>query len=50
MEPLPQSIARGNDGGQMRAWWLTRMLYGPPRYGLRGKISNGYFFTGSAGR
>jgi uncharacterized protein (DUF1800 family) len=27
MEPLAQSIGRGNNGAQARAWWLYRMLY-----------------------
>jgi hypothetical protein len=29
MEPLAQNIARYNDAGHMRAWWMTRMLYSP---------------------
>jgi uncharacterized protein (DUF1800 family) len=28
-DPLAQSIARGNNGPQLRAWWLYRMLYTP---------------------
>jgi uncharacterized protein (DUF1800 family) len=27
--PLAESIARGNNGQQLRAWWLHRMLYSP---------------------
>src|SRR5205085_8564110 len=27
MRPLADTIARRNNGGQLRAWWLTRMLY-----------------------
>jgi hypothetical protein len=29
MKPLADTIAKGNAGGQLRAWWLTRMLYSP---------------------
>lgn len=29
MEPLAAIIARYNDAGHLRAWWLTRMLYSP---------------------
>ncbi len=29
MGPLAQSIARANNGQQLRAWWLARMLYTP---------------------
>src|SRR5438105_770586 len=27
--PLADSIARANNGQQLRAWWLHRMLYSP---------------------
>jgi uncharacterized protein (DUF1800 family) len=29
LAPLAGAIARGNNAQQMRAWWLTRMLYTP---------------------
>jgi hypothetical protein len=29
MAPLAETIARANSGTQLRAWWLTRMLYSP---------------------
>ena len=29
MAPLAHSIARYNDAGHLRAWWLTRMLHSP---------------------
>jgi uncharacterized protein (DUF1800 family) len=29
MAPLARTISNGNNGAQMRAWWLTRMLYTP---------------------
>ncbi len=29
MGPLAQNIARYNDAGHMRAWWMSRMLYSP---------------------
>jgi uncharacterized protein (DUF1800 family) len=29
MAPLARTIVQGNNGAQLRAWWLTRMLYGP---------------------
>jgi uncharacterized protein (DUF1800 family) len=28
-QPLADSIARANNGQQLRAWWVYRMLYGP---------------------
>src|SRR5262245_44019448 len=29
MGPLADSIVRLNNGGQLRAWWVARMLYTP---------------------
>jgi uncharacterized protein (DUF1800 family) len=29
MAPLARTIVQGNNGAQMRAWWLARMLYTP---------------------
>jgi uncharacterized protein (DUF1800 family) len=29
MQPLADTIARGNDAAHLRSWWLTRMLYTP---------------------
>jgi uncharacterized protein (DUF1800 family) len=56
---LADSIAEGNNGGQLRAWWLMRMLYGsqPLREKLtlfwhnhfatsNGKVQNARFMLG----
>jgi uncharacterized protein (DUF1800 family) len=37
MEPLAANIARYNDAGHMRAWWMSRMLYSP--YPLQEKFT-----------
>src|SRR5262245_20558260 len=29
MDPLAQSLARANNGGALRAWWLSNVLYTP---------------------
>ena len=29
MAPLARTIAKGNNGQQLRAWWVARMLYSP---------------------
>jgi uncharacterized protein (DUF1800 family) len=49
MQPLADTIARGNNGGQLRAWWLTRMLYSP--HPLQEKITlfwHNHFATSNA--
>src|SRR5262249_50649159 len=47
--PLAESIARGNNGPQLRAWWLYRMLYTPQP--LREKLTlfwHNHFATSNA--
>jgi uncharacterized protein (DUF1800 family) len=49
MKPLADSIARGNNGAQARAWWLYRMLYSPQP--LREKLTlfwHNHFATSNA--
>jgi uncharacterized protein (DUF1800 family) len=49
MAPLAQSIARANNGGQMRAWWVARMLNAP--HPLQEKITlfwHNHFATSNA--
>jgi hypothetical protein len=49
MEPLAESIAKANNGQQLRAWWLNRMLYGP--HPLREKMTlfwHNHFATSNA--
>ncbi len=46
---LAESIAKGNNGGQLRAWWLNRMLYSP--HPLQEKITlfwHNHFATSNA--
>jgi uncharacterized protein (DUF1800 family) len=48
-DPLAQSIARANNGPQLRAWWLYRMLYSPQP--LREKLTlfwHNHFATSNA--
>ncbi len=48
-EPLAQSTARANNGPQLRAWWLYRMLYTPQP--LREKLTlfwHNHFATSNA--
>ncbi len=49
MAPIEAVIARTNNAGQMRAWWLTRMLYSP--HPLREKLTlfwHNHFATSNA--
>ncbi len=49
MAPLAASIAKTNNGNQLRAWWLTRMLYSP--YPLQEKLTlfwHNHFATSNA--
>lgn len=49
MGSLEEVIARTNNAGQMRAWWLTRMLYSP--HPLREKLTlfwHNHFATSNA--
>jgi hypothetical protein len=49
MAPLEAVIARTNNAGQLRAWWLTRMLYSP--HPLREKMTlfwHNHFATSNA--
>ncbi len=49
MQPLADTIARGNDAGTCAAWWLTRMLYTP--HPLQEKITlfwHNHFATSNA--
>jgi uncharacterized protein (DUF1800 family) len=49
MQPLADTIARGNDAVHLRSWWLTRMLYTP--HPLEEKITlfwHNHFATSNA--
>jgi uncharacterized protein (DUF1800 family) len=49
MQPLADTIARGNDAVHLRSWWLTRMLYTP--HPLQEKITlfwHNHFATSNA--
>jgi uncharacterized protein (DUF1800 family) len=49
LAPIEEVIARTNNGGQLRAWWLTRMLYSP--HPLREKVTlfwHNHFATSQA--
>jgi uncharacterized protein (DUF1800 family) len=49
MAPLARTIARANNGAQLRAWWLARMLYSP--HPLREKMTlfwHNHFATSNA--
>jgi hypothetical protein len=49
MKPLADTIAKGNNGQQLRAWWLSCMLYSP--HPLREKLTlfwHNHFATSNA--
>jgi uncharacterized protein (DUF1800 family) len=49
MAPLARTIARSNNGQQLKAWWLARMLYSP--HPLREKLTlfwHNHFATSNA--